>query len=206
MAICFGARWDVVAPAAAAYLIVGMASSIAGHSFAGLLGVFGAATLGCVAFMLFDPGDAIFLAIVFALLGICPFAAGVLAGRVLWWRRQLGPSAPRLPNLLVVPALVLGALIVHTGSDLRRRSDASIRAALLRETPIGSTKDAARAAATSRGWQLRERSGSGPSYDVVAYAGEYWGMPFEVSVTVTWIFDGDEQLRDVRVKKEIDGL
>jgi hypothetical protein len=145
-----------------------------------------------------------FVAFFSGILGVLPFATGVLFGWAALVNRRDTSSSKFLRGLMI-PALLMAVLIAMTAMDLRRRPEGVIRAVLLEETPVGSSPDLVRAAATSRGWRVREGYGNLPSQEVVAST-DYLGLPFTVTVVVTWIFDLDGGLRDVQVKKEVDGL
>ena len=189
-------RMDVVAPAAAAYPIVGMASSIAGPSFSPVPEPLKRRRLEACLHVVRIPVT-LPPAIVFAILGVLPLPqASVLAVRAPGGAAVEPVRAPASESAGGF-STVLGALIVHAGSDLRRRPTLPF-ALLAAGNADRQHQGCARAAATSRGGNYGRRPAAVRRMKVVAYAGGYWGMPFEVSVTVTRTSDRDERLRDVK--------
>lgn len=105
-----------------------------------------------------------------------------------------------------------------------RRPESSIRASLLKETPLGSTSQEVRALVEKRGWLDRNYIGSSGFLRQVAGApavevgvtslrgelGHYWELPrplpFRTDVTAFWGFDKEGHLIDIWVWKTTDAL
>jgi hypothetical protein len=124
-------------------------------------------------------------------------------------------------RLFIVEASVV-ALIVIAGwiaSQPLLRSENSIRAALLKKTPLGSSVTEVRMFVDRRGWLDRKYIGSGgflkqapgkPAEVVGATSmcgdlGHYW-LPFRTDVTAFWGFDTSNRLVDIWVWKTTDSL
>jgi len=100
------------------------------------------------------------------------------------------------------------------------RPESSIRASLLRSTPLGSTTQEVRTFVERQGWLDRNYIGDAgflkqgtraPAVVVGATSirgelGHYQSMPFQTYVTAFWGFDTNDHLIDVWVWKTVDGL
>lgn len=105
-----------------------------------------------------------------------------------------------------------------------RRPESSIRASLLKETPLGSTSQEVRAVVEKRGWLDHGYAGSTgflkqnpgvPAVEVGVTSlrgelGHYWELPrplpFRTDVTAFWGFDNERHLIDIWVWKTTDAL
>ena len=99
-------------------------------------------------------------------------------------------------------AIVAVALSAWFFSSPLRRPESSIRASLLRSTPLGSSSHEVRAFVKSQGWT----EGPVGVTSIQGDLGHYRSLPFQTYVTALWSFDTDDHLIDVRVEKTVDGL
>src|SRR6185312_12330187 len=91
------------------------------------------------------------------------------------------------------------------------RSETSIQASLLTQTPLGSNMDTVRVFAQKRGWigpapridSYTIYPGHAPSVTVTAFGGLVWHDPFpyHTLVAATWEFDPSNRLYDVHVRR-----
>jgi hypothetical protein len=91
------------------------------------------------------------------------------------------------------------------------KSEASIRASLLAQTPVGSSMDEVRALAEKHGWiGPAVRTDSYMAFyphttgvNITAFAGCLWHDPFpcRTRVVATWEFDDSHRLYDIRVHR-----
>ncbi len=119
-----------------------------------------------------------------------------------------------------IAILILG--VVTTGiwgySNSLLRSEASIQRSLLRETPLGSSRDDCLAFAGERVWGTRVRLNGGfmkqdslKPIEIVgdtsfsANLGHYW-LPFRTDVEAFWGFDASGRLVEIWVRKSTDAL
>jgi hypothetical protein len=126
-------------------------------------------------------------------------------------------SKTRIVTLAICAALI-GGIGVYVASPLHR-SEASIRASLLRQTPLGSSSSEVRALLEQRGWLNRNYHGTTGYYyqpstepartvgvtSLSANLGDY-GFPFRTNVSAFWGFDRDDRLIDIWVWKTTDAL
>jgi hypothetical protein len=118
---------------------------------------------------------------------------------------------------VVVLAVVLACAGLYSRSLLR--SETSIRASLLRQTPLGSKTEDVRRFVKSGGW-LDDRYGGSSGFLkqeagvpatvvgvtlICGHLGQYH-LPFLTDVTAFWGFDTDGRLIDVWVWKTVDAL
>jgi hypothetical protein len=122
--------------------------------------------------------------------------------------------------LLAAFSVVVFVLVVCFSGCSLCRPESSIRASLLRGTPLGSTSQEVRAFVQSRGWLDRNYIGDSgflkqeagvPAVEVGVTSirgelGRYWSVPFQTSVTAFWGFDANGRLIDIWVWKTTDGL
>jgi hypothetical protein len=100
-----------------------------------------------------------------------------------------------------------------------RRSEATIRARLLEEVPLGSSMNQVEQQIAKHGWVLDYVDRNGGFDDqrektskvtgaksIRASLGDYRGLPFMVNVTVYWGFDVSGSLIDIWVWKTEDSL
>jgi hypothetical protein len=100
-----------------------------------------------------------------------------------------------------------------------RRSEATIRARLLGEVPLGSSMNQVEQQIAKHGWDLDHVDTDSGFYDqrekpskvtgaksIRASLGDYRGIPFMVNVTVFWGFDASGSLIDIWVWKTEDSL
>lgn len=100
-----------------------------------------------------------------------------------------------------------------------RRSEATIRARLLEEVPLGSSMDQVLRQIAKHGWDLDHIDEKNGFYhqrqnpprivgakSIRASLGDYRGIPFMVNVTVFWGFDASGSLIDIWVWKTEDSL
>ena len=127
-------------------------------------------------------------------------------------------SKPRMLLLVVFTALVFVSVGLCVAYPLWR-SESSIRAYLLRQTPLGSSIQEVRAFLERRGWLDRSYSGDTGYYfqpvgqpartvgvsSLTGDLGQY-GFPLRVSVTAFWGFDANDRLIDIWVWKTTDAL
>jgi hypothetical protein len=114
----------------------------------------------------------------------------------------------RFVMLSVAGSLVIFGAWLYLRPALR--SEASIRAWLLSQTPLGSDLEGVRARAQSRGWigpDVRFDSyigfSTGEGLETKAFSGRLWRDPFPYRTTVdaTWEFDRSKHLVSVRVSR-----
>jgi hypothetical protein len=118
----------------------------------------------------------------------------------------------------IVVLLVAADTSVAAGFSLRR-SEATIRARLLDEVPLGSAMSQVQQQIAQHGWELGQVNSDRGFLDrrtkpstvagaksIDASLGDYRGFPFMVNVTVFWAFDADGSLIDVWVWKTQDSL
>ena len=121
-------------------------------------------------------------------------------------------------------SLILGGLAVllvgpFVANPLRL-PDTVIESYLLREVPLGSASSDVHQLIARHGWELasyheedsgfvdrstRPRTVVGES-SIRASLGNYWGLPFEVNVTVFWGFDAEERLIGIGIWRTANGL
>ncbi len=119
---------------------------------------------------------------------------------------------------LALCAALIGSIGVFFANPLRR-SDASIKASLLRQTPLGSSRSEVGAVLERHGWLDRNYSGTTGYYcqapgdpartvGVTSLAGNLgdYGFPFPTNVAVFWGFDRDDHLIDIWVWKTTDAF
>jgi hypothetical protein len=104
-----------------------------------------------------------------------------------------------------------------------RWSEASIRASLLKQTPLGSSSGQVRGFVMAQGWLDRNYIGNRGflkteigvpvvqeravgATSIRGELGHYQSVPFQTYVTAFWGFDTNDQLIDVWVWKTTDGL
>jgi hypothetical protein len=128
----------------------------------------------------------------------------------------MNPRSIRLARLLIYSAVIIGIAFLISSCSLLR-SETSIRASLLKQTPIGSSLSDVRAFVAKRGWLDRSYVGTngflkqevGSPIQVVGVSsicgqlGHYW-LPFRTDVTAFWGFDANGRLIDVWVWKTTD--
>ena len=95
-------------------------------------------------------------------------------------------------------------------SNPLRRSDASIRAWVLKRTPLGISSEEVRTIAGTHGWLQRTRFVGTYSFKYSSHIqgelGHYWSLPLDTYVTVLWLF-GDRhtnttnRLTEVHIEK-----
>jgi hypothetical protein len=107
-------------------------------------------------------------------------------------------------------AIAVATALLITGCSTARplhRSEAHIRAALLKKTPIGTSQQDVQIFIEKEGWK-RDESFQVGGIDV--YFGSYtvWNivMPATCGVWGTWTFDSKGRLIDIFVTKETDSL
>jgi len=115
---------------------------------------------------------------------------------------------------MTVSALALASLLI-TGCSAARplhRSEAGIRASLLKRTPLGTSKKEVEAFIAREGWQPRSETGAPRTEQsaIQVHFGEYficgtWGFAMR-GVWCHWRFDDDGHLVDIWVHKENDAL
>jgi hypothetical protein len=121
-------------------------------------------------------------------------------------------------RLITLILLAVASTSDAAGFSLRG-SEATIRARLLREVPLGSSMNQVEQQIAKHGWALdyvdrnagfddqREKpSKVTGSKSIRASLGDYRGFPFMVNVTVFWGFDGSGSLIDIWVWKTEDSL
>jgi hypothetical protein len=127
-------------------------------------------------------------------------------------------------KILVAVALVVVVATAWFARPSLRRPESSIRASLLKQTPLGSTSQEVRALMERRGWLDRHYVGSTgflkqdpgvPAVEVGVTSirgelGHYWQLPrplpFRTDVTAFWGFDKEGRLIDLWVWKTTDAL
>ena len=99
--------------------------------------------------------------------------------------------------------LILFAFLLSGCSAARplHRSEASIRASLLRKTAIGTSKQEVQAFITAEGWWSSPNKDGG----IWAYFGRY-GFLSDWRVSGLWTFDKNDRLVDIFVEKCINSL
>ncbi len=125
----------------------------------------------------------------------------------------------RIHGLLAVLVLLFAADTSDADGFSLRRSEATIRARLLKEVPLGSTMSQVEQQIAKHGWELSQVTTDSGFYDqrekpgkvtgeksIRASLGDYRGIPFMVNVTVFWGFDADGALIDIWVWKTEDSL
>lgn len=117
----------------------------------------------------------------------------------------------RKKRLFIIAAMAVAALLcVAWFSNPLRRPDASIRAWLLKRTPLGVSSEEVRGVAERHGWSCSDMQQGSDGRTSGPYLrgelGEYWSVPFYTSVTVFWSFDSSNRLTDLRIWKTTDGL
>ena len=98
------------------------------------------------------------------------------------------------------------------------RSESSIRASLLKQTPLGSSLSDVRAFVAKKRWLDQSYTGTNYGFykqepgepahtigvsSICGHLGHYY-LPFRTDVTAFWGFDGDGRLLDVWVWKTTD--
>ena len=95
-------------------------------------------------------------------------------------------------------------------SNPLRRSDASVRAWVLKRTPLGMSSEQVRTTAETHGWLRLTRFVGTYSFkyssDIQGELGHYWSLPLDTYVSVFWLFGGrntnnTNRLTDVYVVK-----
>jgi hypothetical protein len=119
---------------------------------------------------------------------------------------------------IVTSGIVIIAIGFFVSSCSSLRSESSIRASLLKETPLGSSSSDVRAFVANQGWLDRSYAGTNfgfykqesgePAHEVgvssiCGQLGHYW-LPFRTDVTAFWGFDTNGHLIDVWVWKTTD--
>lgn|SRR6266540_828856 len=122
---------------------------------------------------------------------------------------------------LSLTALLVGGccLVPHR----LRRSEANLRASLLKSTPPGSSFSDVWTFAGKRSWLVR---GHGTNYGITpadvggpraatepvgvksihGHLGHYWGCPWRIDVDAYWAFNAEDRLIDVWIWKTPDAL
>jgi len=122
-------------------------------------------------------------------------------------------------SVIIAISAVIVAIGVWTSSCSSLRSEASIRASLIKRTPLGSSSSDVRAFVAKEGWLDRSYVGTSGFYkqepgepahevgvsSICGQLGHYW-LPFRTDVTAFWGFDTNGHLIDVWVWKTTDAL
>ena len=118
-------------------------------------------------------------------------------------------SARRLVILLTSAIIILGGAWLYLRPALA--PEASIRASLLAQTPLGSTMDEVRALAERQGWiepgdvhlanYMTFVSGTGTVVTAFAGRSRHDLFPYRSAVTATWEFDSSNRLVNVSVTR-----
>jgi hypothetical protein len=115
--------------------------------------------------------------------------------------------------VLTAVSAVLAVTAVLCANPLRR-SDASVRAYLLRQVPPGSSIDTLRAVAQHEDWKIENTWSRGPHSGwggidgaTVAwiYLGGYWSA-LRTDLDSFWAFDDRGKLIDVRLRRMTDAI
>ncbi len=149
------------------------------------------------------------------------------------WSRLARPGLPsflgalglvKFQHAILIAPLASVLLLGCTAAQPLHRSPASIRASLLRHTPIGTSYQAVEAFVRKEGWQphtiegahlpdrlLGDAAGFVPAQQVRrsmdVYLGDYWAWPiFGRKVWGYWLFDTNNRLLEVWVTKHTQGL
>jgi hypothetical protein len=125
----------------------------------------------------------------------------------------------RIPWRLATLILFAVASTSDAAGFSLRRSEATIRARLLEEVPLGSSMNQVEQQIARHGWVLDHIDRNGGFDDqrekpskvtgaksIRASLGDYRGLPFMVNVTVFWGFDVSGSLIDIWVWKTEDSL
>ena len=146
-------------------------------------------------------------------------------GRVAELESLGGVAALLRMRILNLAGLSLAALLVG-GCCLvphpLRRSEAHLRASLLKSTPPGSSFADVWTFADKKSWPIRGATNygvrpadvGGPRHatetvgvkSIRGNLGHYWGCPWRIDVAAFWAFDADDRLIDVWIWKTADAL
>ena|SRR5882672_12820789 len=106
-------------------------------------------------------------------------------------------------NRKVIIAVAFGVLLVAAWSwwcsNPLHRSEASVRAWVLKRTPLGIGPDEVRTVADKHGWLLSSAYGAKRGFYIVGAVGDYWSLPFNTHVTGSWFFDDTKSNRLVYI-------
>ena len=105
-------------------------------------------------------------------------------------------------------AIAIATALVVTGCSAARplhRSEAHIRAALLKKTPIGTSAQDVHKFIKKEGWYETVETGRTTAYFGGYFICGFWGFA-ERDVFGKWTFDSNGRLIDIQVSKENDGL
>jgi hypothetical protein len=116
--------------------------------------------------------------------------------------------------IIVISGVVIVAIAIWMTSYSLFRSEASIRASLIKQTPLGTSSTDVRAFVEKHGWLVKNYVGnsgflkqdSGRPSEVVGVSsikgnlGDYWLM----NITAFWGFDNSNRLIDVWVWRTYD--
>src|SRR6267143_2385640 len=100
-------------------------------------------------------------------------------------------------NRTFIMAAAFGVLLVAAWSwwysNPLHRSEASVRAWVLKRTPLGISSEEVRTIAEAHAWLHLTRYVGGYSFkyssDIQGELGRYWSLPLDTYVTVFWLFD-----------------
>ena len=111
-------------------------------------------------------------------------------------------------KLVVVGLLGVVIIVTRMAGNPLRKPDAQLRAWLLDQTPVGSSRSDVKAILKERGWYTDGFATTQPRparYPFLAGdLGGYQGLPWYVFVDAFWEFDNNEKLVNVRVRRIID--
>jgi hypothetical protein len=94
-------------------------------------------------------------------------------------------------------------------SNSLQASDAELRAGLLQKTPLQSSLLEVEAAVTNEGWRFIQQPDGLHQPAGKAFGGnlsEYQSFPSTILVTAVWLFDSNDRLIDIQVRRSKIGL
>lgn len=113
-----------------------------------------------------------------------------------------------MKKVIIALSVVLCIVILVSINPLRRSCE-HIRGKMLKDTPVGTSKEIVLEFIEDKGWRWDVAYGNSKEetgyHYISAVIGEYL-TPFITSVVVEWKFNDEDTLIDVFVKKETDSL
>jgi hypothetical protein len=122
---------------------------------------------------------------------------------------------PVLWTTILLGSILIGGCIVTAWQNPLRQPDAIIRASIVEDTPIGSSREHVEAFADSKDWNWNRSYGVGVYHNqdyrkiggvksIETRIGRYQGFPHLIHVKAQWVFSNDNILVGVEVWRVAD--